>query len=717
MIRRVFERGIDRLLASDPGLIRLRVAASAVLGIVLAVGALAPFGLPLPIMLIAAIGAMTAAFTVSDPTPGGQAVTLLLGLVAGSTALTAASLGAETPPLDGIVFVLLIFVAVYAQRFGPRGVALGSMTFFLFFFAMFLGTHLGQVPVLVVALATGLAANALVRFVLLRRRAERELLDVRRAFRARLGAVVRAAAAHLAGSGRGPAQLRRADSRLHECVLMIEDTAEDVIDAAAAGLLRRRAIEVELAAQWLSVTARRTTSERLTAERRAELVAALRRLRSLIERDPRELPLISETAEFSEMLVEGSRLGRHAEPGDELRRAIAELALADVNAQRIAERDYSAEEDQQQAEPEPERTAVFAYDNQTRSAIQAVAGGGLAVLGGELVSPQRWYWAVLTVFVVFIGSATAGATFVKGARRLAGTVVGIFGGVLAALLAGGDTPATVALILLCVFAMVYTSRVSQALMAFFITSMLGLLYSLLGTFSFGVLWLRLAETAVGAVAGVLAAMVIVPVRTRAVMLDDIAEVLTDLDDFLRSATALLAGTENVSVIERSRSLDRAVARVRATMEPLTHPVNISSRRDYGWYVLTTLETIAFRARHVAARAQPGLLAGDENLSTLTGRIGRNVEALLATVRNGGGRALSPAGREPPCDEIDDAGGRSVLSSLSQLDAAVLGLGKAFDLEVGEAQSVQHGVRRHTRSAQVRTDSIQGTHDPVSRRTQ
>ncbi|WP_216216950.1 FUSC family protein [Amycolatopsis aidingensis] len=716
MIRRVVERGADRLLASDPGLIRLRVAASAVLGIVLAVGALAPSGAPLPIMLIAAIGAMTAAFTVNDPTPGGQAVTLLLGLLAGSAALTAASLGSGTPPVDGIVFVLLIFVAVYAQRFGPRGVALGTMTFFLFFFAMFLGTHVGQVPELVLALATGLAANALVRFVLLRRRPGRELLGVRRAFRARLGAVVRAAATHLAGGGRGPAQLRRADSRLHECVLMIEDTAEDVIDPAAAGMLRRRAIEVELAAQWLSITARRTAAEPLTTERRAELVAALRRLRSLIERDPRELPLISETGEFSEMLVEGSKLGSSTEPGDELRRAIAELALADVNAQRIAERDYSAEEEQEEP-AERERTAVFAYDNQTRSAIQAVAAGGLAVLGGELVSPQRWYWAVLTVFVVFLGSATAGATFVKGARRLAGTLAGILGGVLAATVAGGDTPATVALILLCVFGMVYTSRVSQALMAFFITSMLGLLYSLLGTFSFGVLWLRLAETAVGAVAGVLAAMVLVPVRTRTVLLQDVAEVLDELNGFLRSATTLLAGTENMNVIERSRALDRAVARVRATIEPLTHRVNLSSRRDYGWYVLTTLETIAFRARHVAARAQPGLLAGDTTLPALTGRIEGNVEALLAAIRDGDGRVLLRDGWEPPCDETDAPGVRPVLSSLSQLDAAVLGLGRAFDVQVDTAQSVQHRVGRHTRSAQVTTDSIQETSDPVSRRTQ
>ncbi|WP_091676397.1 FUSC family protein [Amycolatopsis marina] len=683
------------MAASDPGLVRLRVAASAVLGIAIAVAALLPTGQPLTIILVGAIAAMMAAFTVNDPTPVRQAVTLLLGLFAGAVSLTSASLGNDVPPLDGVIFVLLIFVAVYAQRFGPRGVALGSITFFLFFFAMFLGTTLAQVPALLLALAVGIAANALVRFLLLPRRPDRELLRIRRAFRARLAHVVSAAAGYLAAGGneKSRKQLRKADARLHECVLLIEDTAEDVIGACAAGMLRRRAIEVELAVQWLSVTTRRTCADDLAPDTRADLLARLRRFRALIERDPRDLPLISETEEFSRMLVEGSSLRERPEPGDELRRAIAELALADVNAQRVAERDYSVElaetEPDADAGTAPERVKAFAFDNQTRSAVQAVVGGGLAVLGGELVSPQRWYWAVLTVFVVFLGSSTAGATFVKGARRLGGTVVGIFGGVLSALLVGGNQPATIVLILVCVFGMVYVSRVSQTAMAFFVTTMLGLLYSLLGTFSYSVLGVRLAETAVGALAGVLAAVVIVPVRTRAVMLDDLRDVLTELREFLDRATGLLSGTENVNVIELSRELDRAVGRLRVTVEPLTHPVNLSARRDYGWYVLSGAEALAFRARHIAARAQPGLLAGQQPLlRELVDRIERNVDTLIEITNDpssAGRRVLCRATGEPPGEAAPEIAQRSVLSSLGRLDAGVLALGPAFGVPVRDTE--------------------------------
>ncbi|WP_410670213.1 FUSC family protein [Amycolatopsis sp. cmx-4-68] len=683
---------LDRLAAADPGLVRLRLAGSAVLGIVLAVGALLPAHLPLTVMLVGAVAAMMTAFTVNDPTPGGQAVTLVLAFLTGAASITVASLGSALPPMDSVVFVLLIFVAVYAQRFGARGTALGSVGFFLFFFPMFLQAHVKQVPQLLLALAVGVLANTVVRFVLLRPNAAAEFLRVRRAFRARLGAVVRATEAYLAvnGSERTRKQLRSSLNRLHECVLLIEDAAPDVVDARAADRLRRRAIEVELAVQWLAITVQRTCSDELTAEVRDDLIARLARFRALMERDPRELPLISQTGEFSRMLVEGSRIDEHAAPGDGVRKALAELAVADDRAQRAAAPESTVDPLDDEDDDEP--TPAFAYDNRTRSAIQAVVGGGLAVLGGELVSHQRWYWAVLTVFVVFIGASSAGATFVKGVRRLGGTLIGIVGGVLLALLVGGSTPATLALILVCVFGMVYSARVSQVVMAFFVTSMLGLLYSLLGTFSLEVLWIRVAETAVGAAAGILAAVVIVPVRTRSVMLDDIAAVLDELAEFLEHTCGLLAGEENVNIIELSRDLDRAVEQVRTTIEPLTHPVNLrSARRDYGWHVLTTLETIAFRARHVAARAQPGQLAGADadRLRRFTGRLLANIDVVGKALEAPGGPTPGPLVRDdgtPVSDRVEQAETRAVLSSLSHLDEALVSLGRVFGLQATDPRA-------------------------------
>ncbi|MGW4587495.1 FUSC family protein [Amycolatopsis thermoflava] len=719
---RVWKVAQDRLVAADPGLVRLRLAGIAVGGIVLSILVLLLLGRPIPTIMVACIAAMNSAFSVNDKTPKDQAITLVLVMLCGSASLTVAAFGATAPPLDSVLFVLLIFLAVYAQRFAPRGTAMGALSFFMFFFAMFLAIHPRQLPEYILALAIGLAANAVMRFVVLRRRPEGELLRARRAFRARISAVVRAAAACLASGGSEWRinQLRKADTRLHEAVLMIEDTIGDLFDETGTQLLRRRLLAVELACQWLSITVRRAAeADALPEAVRDDLIASLLRLDSLIERDPRDLPVISDTEEFSKMLVAGSRLKERTEPGDEVRRAIAELALADVNAQRVAEKDYSAETELPEEETEEEAKKVLAYDNRTRSAIQAMVGGGLAVLGGELISDARWYWAVLTVFVVFLNTSTAGATFVKGFRRVTGTLGGIFGGMLLALLVTGNTTATVVLILVCVFCLVYVARVSQLLMAFFITCMLGLLYSLLGTFSVEVLWVRVAETAIGAAAGLIAAVLVVPVRTRTVMVSDIDAALVDLCEFLAGAEALLSGRENVNVIELSRELDRSVEKVRTTIEPLTHPISLASRRDYGWYVMSTLERLAFRARQIAARSEPGLLPADDRLTGVIERISRNVDVLRDALDGDERGRLVRNTAAPETRETDNAQARSVLTSLGRLDAGIVALGRAFEVPVADStRSVQQNVRRRTTSAQAEGDRVTSTsQDSVRRSTQ
>lgn len=708
----------DRLVATDPGLIRLRLALWGVLGIATAAIVLILLRLPTPAILVSGIAAMQATFTVNDRKPRAQAVTMLLATGTGATSLTVAAFGAAVEHLDNVLFVVLIFFVVYAQRFAPRGTAMGALAFFMFFFAMFLQVRPPQLPEFLFALAVGIASNAFMRFVVLPRRPATELLRVRRAFRARLGALARAAAAYLASEGgdRRVTALRRADSRLHQAVLMIEDAISDVLDPPASELLRRRAIEVELAAQRLSIVTRRADVTELPDEVRSELVVALLRLDSLIEVDPRALPVISETGEFSRMLVEGSRLGDHA-PGNEVRRAIADLALADVNAQRVAENDYSAEAELPEA-PKPQPKRFFAFDNKTRSAIQATIGGGLAVLFGDLISSQRWYWAVLTVFVVFLNTSTAGATFVKGFRRVTGTLAGIFGGMLLALLVAGHTPATVVLLFLCVFGLVYTLRVSQFVASFFITCELGLLYSLLGTFSLEVLVVRVAETFIGAAAGLVAAVVVLPVRTRTVLRTDLKAVLEVLRKFLTGVEELLSGEENVNVIELSRELDRAVEKVRTTVEPLTHPISLSSRRDFGTYVVTTLDRMSYRVRALAVRAEPALLATDPRLTILIDRLSGNVDVLLGAIASGSTRRTldhdTGSAGTIVIRDTDGPDARSVLSSLDRLDEWIVALGRA--LGVKTAESVQPTVRRRTVSGGSGADSITSTSEGTVRRS-
>ncbi|WP_031113661.1 FUSC family protein, partial [Streptomyces sp. NRRL S-146] len=115
----------------------------------------------------------------------------------------------------------------------------------------------------------------------------------------------------------------------------------------------------------------------------------------------------------------------------------------------------------------------------TRAAVQVAVGSSLAIVGGELLSTQRWYWAVLTCWIVFINTSSTGEILVKGYRRLLGTVFGVVAGIALAGLVGNHTWTAFALVLVLIFAMFYSAPLSYTLMSFFVTAMLGLLYTLL----------------------------------------------------------------------------------------------------------------------------------------------------------------------------------------------------------------------------------------------
>ncbi|GAA2934584.1 hypothetical protein GCM10011428_60190 [Streptomyces violaceus] len=134
----------------------------------------------------------------------------------------------------------------------------------------------------------------------------------------------------------------------------------------------------------------------------------------------------------------------------------------------------------------------------TRQAFQVTAASALALLAGQLLSEERWYWAVGTVWWIFVNTASRGETLVRGFRRVFGTVIGIVVGLLVAVPLHGAPAPTAALVALCVFGIFYTAAVSYSWMMLAVTVMVSLLYGLLGVLDPSLLGLRLAETGVGA---------------------------------------------------------------------------------------------------------------------------------------------------------------------------------------------------------------------------
>ncbi|WP_257980555.1 FUSC family protein [Streptomyces sp. CB02959] len=711
--------------------------------IVLTLVVLALLGTGVTLLVAGAMAAMVATFAIREKEVRGQAVTLALGL---PVALAAVGLGAvlHNRIIAGdLFFIALIFGAAYARRFGDRGTALGLIGFQVYFLSLFVHATAPTLPELFLTLTVAFVCSAVVRFAVFPDTPERTLSRLREAFRARLAQLV---ATHRELVDTGPEELdgvlddlRRHTARLHETALMIQGRLEEgTRDSATAALLQRRIADAEIAAERLGMTllnarsAERTdtltlhlphapvpaTANRMQSE--GDAVATLRRdLDALGLLVARRAPGDRGTAlahvrnrllgyRDEEDLPRGSMAVQDAFRAlGEAARAVLGLRLAldgpqdesdDTSATTRSREEFDAEDlaivgvaEDEEGE-EDERTGL--QRPTTRAAFQVAAGSALAIVGGEFLSTQRWYWAVLTCWVVFLNTASTGEVLVKGYRRLLGTVLGVVAGVALAGLVGNHTWTAFALVLLCVFGMFFTAPLSYALMSFFVTAMLGLLYTLLNTYSVATLVLRIEETALGAACGIIAAALVLPVHTDRRTDEHLGAVLDRLREAVSAAVAQLSGGPAADLLTLARDLDTALNDLRGSTQPLVHPITpLRVRRQTARYLVALLETCAYHARSLAATAEvlpsSRSVAADPRLERVGRRIARNIDLISARVKEEPADGEVEAGAS--IASLLDADGSPVppshtvtfrvLRHLQRLDEGVVGIARALDVPV------------------------------------
>ncbi len=734
----------DRFDASDPGLLRLMAGLRTVGSIALTLVVLGLIHTPVNHLVAGAMAAMVATFAISERQVRGQAITLALGWL---TALAAMSLGTllNSRVIEGdLFFVALIACAVYVRRFGDRGTALGMIGFQVYFISLFVHARPSGLPALYLTLTVAFACAAAVRFAVVPATPEATLSRLRRAFRARLAQLVETQRQLLDAEpervDKVLDELRRQTARLHECALMIQGRLEDgTRDPATAALVQRRIADAEIAAERLGVlllkarayegadtltlhlpdaplpdvtAAPRTEDEairllrrdlgalhllitRLAPEDRGTGVTVLRN-RLLGYRDEEKLPRAS-------LAVQDAFRGI-----GEAARAVLGLRLAldgpqdesdDTPETTRSREEFEAEDVSIAREEEPEEEPTGLRRPTTRAALQVGVGSALAIVGGEFLSSQRWYWAVLTCWVVFINTSSTGEILVKSYRRLLGTVAGVVAGVLLAGLVGHHTWTAFALALLCVFGMFFTAPLSYALMSFFVTAMLGLLYTLLNTYSLAVLVLRIEETALGAACGIIAALLVLPVRTHHHTDQQLREVLGRLRDVVSAAVEQLSGGPAVDLLDMARELDTALDNLRKSTRPLTHPITpLRVRRRTARYLVALLETDAYHARSLAATAElvpfSKRIAADPRLKRAGERIARNLDVLIAHLEDehAGSEVESGASIAAMLEGGGPEGLRPgtvtfrVLRHLQRLDEGVTGLARPLGVPVSDGRT-------------------------------
>lgn len=442
-------------VAPDPGRVRLRVSGRAVLGTALAVAVAELAGLSLVASITGGLAALLALFTVADGTVRRQAVTTALLPAVGFPVLAIATTLYGMPLLRDGVWLAVVFLGVYARRWGARGHALGIFAFMMFFTTQFLHAVPAQLPELYAAIALALAACSAVRF----------------------GA-------------------------------------------------------------WC-------------IERRTPPPAV-----------PAPLP--------------GRGLDRLT----------------------------------------------------TRQAFQTTLACGVALAVGQLLSQERWYWAVGTAWWIFVNTASRGETLVRGFRRVVGTVTGIAAGLFVALPLGGAPGPTAALVAVCVFGIFYTAPLSYSWMMFFVTVMAGLLYGLLGVLHPGLLLLRFQETAVGALGAVLGVALVLPVTTHAATDAWIRRAVRGVHACTTVAMDRLAGDEDADPAPLAAELEVLLARVRMSLAPLVHPLSpLRARKARARQVLALLDDCAREVRGLAAVAADPYASHDARLAAACWRVETAVHAL------------------------------------------------------------------------------------------
>ncbi|MEJ2888980.1 FUSC family protein [Actinomycetospora aeridis] len=740
----------------------IAVAAMALAVVVVAVvrALLAPAE-PVTVLLFAGVLAMVSNLAVNEPDLPRRRVTTALMILPAAASTVAGAFVAPYRIPAAAAFVAVMVLAVWVRRYGPRGFALGMAGFMPFFFTQFLRVAPAQVPWLLVAMVVGIAATLLLRGVVFAERPARTLRRMVTAFRARAHALVGATDAVLADVGRdGPDEgdleaLRRTRARLQEVALLVEDTLEQTTAGRVwPGLdddtLALRVADAELALERLSVVVRRLAlpqpddpQEPIDPVVVAALRTGLRHLQTALASGQEHRAILEAAGDAGAAvagLVADTRAGheRVQRTAFAVRRVADAIHHAQVDAPSRrpdwgAPRDGTAAPrrpppppagggpaaDALAASPPPDERPGPASDRpeddvhrgtepasagtggialSTRQALQVGVAATLAIVVGELIAPSRWYWAVITAFVVFAGTNSRGDLLSRGWGRVLGTVGGVVAGMGLAALVGGNTVLSLLLLFGCVFLALYLVRVSPSMLAFWITAVLALVYGLIGQFSVQVLVLRIEETAIGAAAAVVAAFLVLPRGTRAAFGEAVGDVVDAMDRVLGEATDRLVGRRTAAPArEGVRAMDDALATLRQRARTLAAPfARRRARSSYqrGLRVLVVCDVYARSLARLADHAvDPGWAS---TLDPAAAQVRANLDGLRDVLVRGrrasdGGqvRALSAERLVDAAEEYaartDDPRRRATMLTaarlLRRIDQAVVGL--AVDLGAAE----------------------------------
>ncbi len=588
---------MDRLSAADPALSRLRIAARALFALMLTVIVLiavhqlrplpvAAYGLAILLSFIGTIG-------IRDVGLRRQTVTRALAGLVGATASILAGVLAPQPIVADVVFLSVIFVSVYIRRYGMRWLGVGLVAFMAYFMGDYMHPAPSDAGYMFLAAAIALGSAQLASTLLFTEDPERDFRRALRTIDHRINLILR----HLlqaSVNGKLPADdrmaIRTQMTELREILLMAEGFVPQItpqgwaVEGATADLAGGL-IDLLLAV------------ERLVRYRETELPPPEALHALLTESGPTvaaiHTPTVA-TGEAFQLLQEVRRA-----------RARINVALGPAPSSIFARAAASVPAAVQVALG-PSRLGIPAAFHRP---IQVTVACGLALAVGVMLSPTRWYWAVVTAYIVFNNTRTRADTAIRAFNRGAGTFGGVVAGTLLATLLHGHPLAAGLLIPVVFFLAVYNLQASYGWMIFFFTNGLALLYGLMGMFTPELLFLRLSETLIGALCGIAAAFLIFPVRTGGAVDAAMGDFLDALDELMAAACDEKKSAD--AITGAALKLDHKYGALAAAVRPLGGPWSVVTKFGSVRTKLLLLVSCAHWARVLASAMADGEATDEE----------------------------------------------------------------------------------------------------------
>jgi len=627
------------MVASDPGLARLRMAVNGAgamasgLGVEYLIARLRDQdqASTTVAMLLGAVVSMMGSMALS-PLRGWEKVRTAVGfpIAIGLGIVVGVSVAGHQHWML-VLFVVVLFVAVFVRRFGVAYFFYGFMLWMGYFFASFMHATWGQVSGLVLATVIGTAWVLLLSLTILRVNSARVLRRVRRGFGARSRRMAGTITELLATPPEETGQRIRLRRRLHsqqtqlvESALMIEawSALPGALPEGWTGqALRRRILDVQLALDAMASAGEELADASLEVRRAAGAVTACfvaddrLGMRSAVSRLPGtsrgEARLAAAVTGWLRLMdqvgtppvVEPTECedADQDETGGEFVPAVA-LAMGNLPSSASVARDVSARGHR--------LNPLLRLDFTTRQAVQVAVAGTLAILIGRELNATRYYWAVIAAFVAFTGTGNRTETFIKSGYRVLGTLVGLVAGVALAGVTVGHTGWILFVIVAAMFCGFYLVQVNYAYMIFFVTIMVAQLYSVLHEFSDHLLVLRLEETLVGAAAGIAVALLVAPLSTR----DTVEAAQRDLYTDLAVLLDAMAGRtpQDVDVPDAAeaspllgpdalmRVVDTQMRDLTLVVQPLTRPLLLGNDPRLVRHQMTLMSQAVRSARLLTA---------------------------------------------------------------------------------------------------------------------